>query len=239
MSHNNYFEFKQFTVWQNSAAMRVGTDGVLLGAWASVENTETLLDIGTGTGVIALMLAQRCEAIIHAIDREPGAFNDASFNFSKSPWNNRLHAFSTSLEAFAHLETATQYDTIVCNPPYFVNAKKPENANRKMARHTDSLSFAELTYGAAHLLKPEGRFSVILPIESERDFKIAASNAKLYLSRITRVKPNIAKAPKRVLMEFRFGHTQLIEHELTIETEQRHVYTPEFSMLVKDFYLAL
>ena len=239
MSHNNYFEFKQFTVWQNRAAMRVGTDGVLLGAWASVETAGRILDIGTGTGLIALMLAQRCGAIIHAIDIEPGAYIDAMLNFSKSPWNNRLKVFRSSLEAFACNGLVTKFDAIVCNPPFFVNALKPEKAKRQMARHADSLSFTGLVHGVVRLLHPKGCFSVVLPTDSENDFIEVALHVGLHLSKITRVKPTPLKEPKRVLMEFRFEKRPFSENELTVETEQRHVYTPEFSAMVKDFYLAM
>lgn len=238
MPHNNYFEFKQFTVWQNHAAMRVGTDGVLLGAWVNVEGAQTLLDIGTGTGVIALMLAQRCGANIDAIDIESGAFADASLNFGTSPWHDRLIAYYTDLDEFAQ-NHKTKYDGMVCNPPFFSNSITPDSKNRETARHTGSLSFSDLVQSVARLLNPEGRFSVVLPIESEREFRVEASHVRLFPTRICRVKPKPSKPYKRVLMEFAIEAERIVETELTIETEQHHVYTPEFREMVKEFYLGL
>lgn len=238
MPHNNYFGFKQFTVWQNHAAMRVGTDGVLLGTWVNVEGVRTLLDIGTGTGLIALMLAQRCGGNIHAIDIEDGAFNDATHNFASSPWSERLSAYRSGFVEFAE-NPITKYDGLVCNPPFFSNSIKPDCKTREMARHTDSLSFSDLVQGVARLLNPEGRLSVVLPIESEREFRVEASRVRLFPTRITRVKPNPSKPCKRVLMEFAFETELFSEEELTLETEQRHIYTPEFREMLKDFYLGL
>lgn len=238
MPHNNYFEFKQFTVWQNHAAMRVGTDGVLLGAWANTYNAQNILDIGTGTGLIALMLAQRSNANIYAIDIDKSAIIDATYNFEQSAWANRLSVSLNSLNDFAQ-STNQQYDVIVCNPPFFTESKKPDCKKRELARHNNSLSFEELAINAAKLLNPNGKFSVILPAESERTFKIAASEARLFASRICRVKPKPLKAPKRVLIEFMFESDHAEESELTIETEQHHVYTSHFKALVCEFYLSL
>lgn len=238
MPHNNYFEFKQFTVWQNHAAMRVGTDGVLLGAWANTYNAQNILDIGTGTGLIALMLAQRSNANIHAIDIDKSAIIDATYNFEQSVWANRLSFSLNSLNDFTQ-STNQQYDVIVCNPPFFTNSIKPDCKKRELARHNNSLSFDELATNAAKLLNPNGRLNVILPAESERTFKIAASEARLFASRICRVKPKPSKAPKRVLIELMFESDHAEESELTIETEQHHVYTPHFKALVCEFYLSL
>lgn len=238
MPHNNYFEFKQFTVWQNHAAMRVGTDGVLLGAWVNVKGVRTLLDIGTGTGLIALMLAQRCGANIHAIDIEDGALKDATHNFASSPWSERLSAYRSGFVEFAE-NPIKKYDALVCNPPFFSNSIKPDSKNREIARHNGSLSFANLVQGVARLLNPEGRFSVVLPIEIEWEFRVEASLVRLFPTRICRVKPKPSKPYKRVLMEFAIEAERIIETELTIETEQHHVYTPEFRGMVKGFYLVL
>jgi tRNA1Val (adenine37-N6)-methyltransferase len=238
MSHNNYFEFKQFTVWQNHAALRVGTDGVLLGAWVNIENWQTALDIGTGTGVIALMLAQRCGANIHAIDIDEGAYTDAAMNFQKSLWSERLIPFRVGLNDFLQ-NNSTKYDGVVCNPPYFINSKKPDCKKRELARHTNMLSFKQLASSSAKLLLPHGSLSVVLPAESEREFRMEASQVRLFPSRICRVKSKPSKPHKRVLMEFTFECERFTESELIIETEQHHVYTPEFKALVCEFYLRL
>lgn len=233
---NNYFQFKQFKVLQQIAAMKVGTDGVLLGAWAAVENASTILDVGTGTGLIALMLAQRSSAQIDAIDIEEGAIVDASFNFKESPWSNRLDAFQTSLQNY---KPEKKYDLIVCNPPFFTNGVKSLKTGRSTARHSDALSFDELAKGVASLLEVKGTFNVILPIEAEREFRNAANNYRLFASKIVRVKPKPSKAFKRVIMEFQFEASTCTENEMVIETDVHHEYTPDFDRLLKDFYLKL
>jgi tRNA1Val (adenine37-N6)-methyltransferase len=238
MAHNNWFRFKQFTVWQNHAAMRVGTDGVLLGVWANVENSRLVLDIGTGTGVIALIVAQRCEAKIDSLDLDHGAISDARHNFGQSPWGNRLMAHEISLQDFAQT-TTEKYDHLVCNPPFFHNAVKAKEESRSMARHTHSLSFDDLVKSVAQLLSSDGRFSVVLPAETEKIFRSMAANYALFATRITRVKPKPSKPLVRVLMEFQLNATTFTETELTLETEVHHEYTSEFREMVTDFYLNL
>lgn len=238
MPHNNYFQFKQFRVEQNLAAMRVGTDGVLLGAWANVEGNNSILDIGTGTGVIALMLAQRSNANIDAIDIESGAIQDAIFNFKQSPWNNRLNATQISLQEFVG-KAGKKYDCIVSNPPFFNNSAKSAQKEKALARHTDTLNFSDLISGVAKLLNPTGWFCVILPIDTENIFRQTALRYGLHLTKITRVKPNVNKPCKRVLLQFEFEVKNIVADQLIIETETRHAYTPEFIQKLKDFYLNL
>ncbi len=238
MAHNNWFQFKQFTVWQNHAAMRVGTDGVLLGVWASLGKSKLALDIGTGTGIIALIIAQRSEARIDALDLEHGAILDAQINFSQSPWSDRLNAHEISIQDFAK-KTTIKYDSIVCNPPFFNNALKAKAENRSIARHTHALSFNDLVKSVSQLLTENGHFSVILPAENEQIFRNIAANFNLFAKQITRVKPKPSKPPVRVLIEFQFDSKNYTENELTIETEVHHEYTAEFRTLVKDFYLKL
>ncbi|HNZ71416.1 MAG TPA: methyltransferase [Prolixibacteraceae bacterium] len=238
MAHNNYFEFKQFTVKQNNAAMKVGTDGVLLGAWTNVENAKHILDIGTGTGVVALMLAQRSQANIVAIDCESSACIDARLNVLNSPWSQRIAVQEICLQEFA-ATTTQQFDCIVCNPPFFSNAVKPNDVKRSMARHNHSLPFDELLKSAALLLTPNGHFTVVLPANAENSFRMLASNYRLFPSRITRIKPKPSASISRVLLEFRNEATLNLETELTIETEKHHEYQPETIALLRDFYLSL
>ena len=238
MPKNNYFQFKQFRIEQNHAAMRVGTDGVLLGAWVKKSDYSRILDIGTGTGLLALMLAQRFNAEIDAIDIDINAINDAKQNVSNSPWKNQINVFHSSIQDFSKI-TKHNYDLIVCNPPFFNNGVKPKDDKRKLARHTDSLSFSDLLNAAATVLKTDGTFNVILPLECEKEFKNFAFKQRLFATRITRIKPNPIKPIKRVLIEFQFEGELISENELTVEREIRHSYTPEFTNLVKDFYLNL
>jgi tRNA1Val (adenine37-N6)-methyltransferase len=237
MPHNNYFQFKQFKVVQNHAAMRVGTDGVMLGAWADASRASRILDIGTGTGVIALMLAQRNDtAQIDAIDIEKGAVTDASFNFENSPWKKRLHIQQVSAQDFARSNTG-KYDLIVCNPPFFNNSLTSPMQTKTLARHTSKLTSKELFEAASKLLKPEGCFCVVLPVENKKHFCKEAASVNLFPTHITRVKPNPAKPVKRILMAFAFKATSINENELTIETETRHVYTHEYQEMAGAFYL--
>lgn len=235
---NNYFQFKQFRIEQNCASMKVGTDGCLLGAWAYVENIKNALDIGTGTGLIALMLAQRSTATIHAIDIDENAISDATKNFSASKWNKRLNVYQSAIQDFIPI-SSLKYDCILSNPPFFVNSEKSPTKGRTFARHTDSLSFEDLLNAVSKRLTSNGKFSLILPYESSLHFIKLAQTVNLYPSRITNVLPKPSKQAKRTLMEFQFKQTTFEIKELTIETEVRHQYTPEFTLLLKEFYLFL
>jgi tRNA1Val (adenine37-N6)-methyltransferase len=235
---NNYFQFKQFRIEQNHAAMKVGTDGVLLGSWFDVSRASRILDIGTGTGLIALMAAQRCKATIEAIDIDEGAIKDAAFNFSQSPWADRLHAHWVSLGNYV-LQFPEKYDTIVSNPPYFVNGNPSENKQKARARHTGTLTYAELFRGVAGLLNPEGTFSAILPVSSLTPFKAEAANYRLFQSKLVMVKPKPSKAAARVLVEMKFEAFSEKTETLTLETEIHHEYSPECKELFSDFYLKL
>lgn len=238
MGRNSHFQFKQFTIHQENAAMKVGTDGVLLGAWAGVENICSVLDIGTGTGLIALMMAQRSKATITAIEIEESAFMDASLNIQNSAWSERIKVVHSSFQEYLK-DDIHLFDCVVCNPPYFTNSIKSKTESRTIARHNDELPFEALVEGVSRILNKDGHFSVVLPASAESDFRFLAANFRLFPSRITRVKPKPSKAASRVLMEFRFEATLKFEEELTIETEIHHEYLPEFIELVKDFYLKL
>jgi tRNA1Val (adenine37-N6)-methyltransferase len=238
MGRNSHFQFKQFTVQQGNAAMKVGTDGVLLGVWANTEKINSVLDIGTGTGLIALMMAQRSKATITAIEIEENAFRDAFSNIQNSLWSERIKVVHSSFQEY--LKNNSQlFDCIVCNPPYFTNSIKSKKESRTIARHNDELPFEALIEGVSRIINKEGHFSVVLPTGAESDFRYLAANFRLFPSRITRVKPKPSKPVSRVLIEFRFEATLKAEDELTIETETHHEYLPGFIELVKDFYLKL
>jgi len=238
MGRNNYFQFKQFIIHQGNTAMKVGTDGVILGAWVTLEGVKTVLDAGTGTGLIALMVAQRCDAFITAIDIEVSACQEARKNVNLSPWKERIEISERSLQDYS-IETSLSFDCVVCNPPYFTNSFRPDDLKRSLARHNDQLPFAILIEGVSRILRPEGHFSVILPFECEREFRMLSANYRLFPKRITRVKPKPSASVSRVLMELRFEALLQKEDELIIETEKHHEYQPEFIELVKDFYLKL
>ena len=235
---NQYFSFKQFTVYQDQCAMKVGIDGVLLGVWSCIENTTRILDIGTGTGLIALMLAQRSNSIIDSIDIHPNAFAQASENIRLSPWADRVKVQEISLQDFA-VKTIHRYDLIVSNPPYFINSLKAPTEDRTTARHTDTLTHEELITNSIFLLKPLGRICIILPVTEAVKCKKFALNKGLFCRREVRVIPKPNAEAKRILMEFGLQDCQNEVTELVIESDIRHQYSVEFSALAKDFYLKL
>ena len=196
------FRFKQFEVFQDKCAMKIGTDGVLLGAWAKIAQASNILDIGTGTGVLALMSAQRNpRATIHAVEIEAGAAQQAQENFNNSPWRDQLHLFHSSIQAFQPKEC---YDVIISNPPYFEINKSTAIAtkDRALARTTHALPFEALITAVQRLLSPLGHFSLILPLKEGEYFLDLAQNNGLYPKTITQVIPRTNKAPNRLLLEF-------------------------------------
>lgn len=235
---NPYFRFKQFTVYHDRCAMKVGTDGVLLGAWSQISTAKKVLDIGTGTGLIALMLAQRNSNVkIDAIDINEDAIIQAKENIRNSPFASQITCYHLPLQDF-HEGQKNEYDLIVSNPPFFIESLKSPNKNRSLARHTDSLSIEELMSISAYLLNEKGRLSLIYPYDY-KDFIIdEAHKNSLYLSRTTTVYPTPTSCAKRVLIEFSKEECTLIVDELIIERE-RHVYSEDFTRLVKEFYLKL
>ena len=235
---NSYFSFKQFTVYQDRCAMKVGIDGVLLGCWCNVENTSHILDIGTGTGLIALMIAQRCNSLVDAIDLDLNAVLQATENVTQSPWADKIKVKGVSLQDFA-FTTSQRYDLIVSNPPYFINSLKAPTENRTTSRHTDSLTHEELISNAIHLLNPEGRICIILPVTEALFCKKYALSNGLFCTREVKVIPKPSAIPKRILMEFRLQPYKQEISELVIESTERHHYSEEFSMLAKEFYLKL
>lgn len=235
---NPYFCFKQFTVYHDKCAMKVGIDGVLLGAWTEVESATSILDVGTGAGLIALMLAQKTSANIDAIDIDADAVLQTKENLSNSPWHERIIAVEISLQNFAKIQTK-KYDLIVSNPPYFVNSLKTPHENRTTARHTDTLSHEDLLINAKSLLNKTGRICLILPVNEGAKCIQFASEIGLFCNRKTNVYPKPDSEAKRLLLEFSLVLTQMIESELTIESNERHNYSPEFTLLAKDYYLKL
>ena len=233
---NPYFAFKQFTVRHDRCAMKVGTDGVLLGAWTDLSHSRRILDIGTGTGLIALMLAQRSmDARITAIDLDSAAVEQAQENIQASPWKDRIEALQQDICTYHPNGT---FDTIVSNPPYFIDSLKCPDGQRSTARHTDTLDADRLIGKVSELLTSDGRFSIILPAEQTEDLIRVAGEKGLHPSRQTWVITRPGLSPKRILMEFRKIPVTLQPDELVIELE-RHVYSEEYIALTKEFYLKM
>lgn len=299
---NPYFSFKQFTVWQEHAAMRVGTDGVLLGAWCDLsscvsvvipdESTDRrqpenvcpadpsqildssnrdqtvwddhvqdereksvcgaqngadaetkkvgrVLDIGSGTGVIALMVAQRTSnAQIDAVEPDSGSCEDALRNFAESPWADRLHLHDVTLQEYvSRYAEKVQYDLIVSNPPYFVDSLKAPDPVRNAVRHAVSLPFEELLDGVKTLLAEHGRFAVILPVTEGVLLEKLALERSLHCVRKCLVQTKPGVPPKRVMMEFGRKSVPLRSDLLIMETERQQEFTEEYRRLTRDFYL--
>jgi len=237
MSRNNYFQFKQFRIFQELSAMKVGMDGVLLGAWTDVSGSKRILDIGTGTGLIALMMAQKnASAQIDALEIDPDAFHEAGLNVQQSYWSNRIRLELCSFQEFAE-RTTVKYDLIVSNPPFFNNGVKAPVEIRAQARHSDSLPLEVLISGASGLLQEKGRIALVLPNKMLPEVEKLANLNQLFISRLCRIKPNPIKSVFRVLIELTNSECGILESELMIEFEKHHDYTPEYKELTKDFYL--
>lgn len=220
--------------------MKVGTDGVLLGAWARVEHSRRILDMGTGTGLVALMAAQRSQADIVAIDLDADAVAQAAENVAASPWESRIQVVQADARQVESGKTFhfQLFDAILCNPPFFENSLKSPDVARTMARHTDTLSFDELARSAARLLSPEGELSVVIPYDRAHDMTVCAACCGLFATRQTVIVPVEGGKPKRMLMAFnREGAAHTIE-TLCIHDAQRR-YTPEYVRLVEAFYLKM
>jgi tRNA1Val (adenine37-N6)-methyltransferase len=233
------FVFKEFSVQQDRCAMKIGTDAVLLGAWTSLQhNPYSILDIGAGTGVLALMLAQRSHAgLIDAIEIDDNAYEQSVENFENAAWSDRLFCYHASLEEFAD-EIDASYDLIISNPPFDTEDYKTSSSQRDMARFSEALPFDQLLENVSKLLSENGVFSVIIPFKEEQSFTAIASNFNLFPIRICHVKGHPNSEIKRSLLEFSFHKKDIITEQLTIETN-RHQYTHEYINLTQDFYLKM
>lgn len=233
---NTWFNFKQFKVWQRDSAFKVGTDGVLLGAWCDVRDDNYILDIGTGTGLMALMAAQRSEAEITAIEPDSLSAAEATLNTARSPWRKRITVISVSLQDFV-LKGESKFDHIITNPPFFRNSLSNPAERKSRARHDLTLGSAELLDISCRLLDQAGRLSLILPYTEANLFIAEASGYGLYCTRMLNIKPLPSSPVKRILMEFSREKRMVSSGIMVIETGGRHQYSHEYRSLTRDFYL--
>ncbi|MDR1274651.1 MAG: methyltransferase [Odoribacteraceae bacterium] len=231
---NSFFRFKQFVIHQERCAMKVGTDGVLLGAWADLDRATSILDVGSGSGLIALMAAQRAPAaIVHAVEIDEEACAQARENIAGSPWPDRVLVFEGAIQQF---QPARHYDAILCNPPFFVRSTPSPRAEKNIARHCETLTHEELLEVARRLLAPGGSLQIILPVAEAERFMQHVADRQWHVNKIAPVLPTPEKAPKRVLLLVAREETPAREETIIIETS-RHHYHESYLKLTRDFYL--
>lgn len=233
----DYFKFKQFTVHQEYAAFRVTTDSVLLGAWAGIEAAGLILDVGTGTGLLALMAAQRSGARIVAIEPDRNSFMQAGVNFAASPWHERITLLNTSIQDYRS-GSGMLFDAIITNPPYFVDSLINPSESKARTRHTISMTYTDLLEAAGKLLAPAGALHLVLPVKEGGSFAEMAGDYNLHSRRRMFVRPTPDLPPARILMSLQRGPAKgCDESEIVIEKGGRHIYSDEYVSLTKDFYL--
>ena len=228
------FEFKKFKIHQNNAAMKIGTDGILLGAWADLSDKKKGIDIGSGTGIISIMLCQRNEILeIDSIEVSEKAVLDAKKNIKNCKWNERINLIHKDLKLFS---TENKYDLIISNPPYFQKSLKPKDLDRLKARHEVSLNYKDvLNFSEKHLLK-NGTINLILPIDQKQEVIEYAEKFGLYVSKECIVFPKPNKNPHRLLIELSKIKKTFESQSLTIENDGRHNYTDNYKKLTREFY---
>lgn len=233
------FHFKHFSLNHGNSTMKVGTDAVLLGAWVEVKPDDEVLDIGTGCGILPLMLAQRGVSTVDAVDLDGPSAEEAAMNFQASQWREHLNAFHDDIKTF---DQGRRYDLIISNPPFFVNSFKCDADRRNQARHTDtSLSFKDLIANALRLLKPDGRLSVVLPEKESKEFFKIAYNNSLYIYRIQYIIPVEGKDANRVNIELKrspdMGSPRQSEVSYFTLRNVDGKFTDMYNEIVRDFYL--
>lgn len=234
------FSFKQFSVQQDKCAMKIGTDGVLLGAWCPIDNNPfSVLDIGAGTGILSLMLAQRTNAEqIDALEIDEEAYEQCVENFENSPWSDRLFCFHAGLDEFVE-EPEDEYDIIISNPPFYSEDFKTSNPQRDTARFQDALPFEDLIDAADLLLSENGIFAVVIPYKEEERFIDLCAEVELFPIKVTRVKGSHTTPIVRSLLAFKRYELSVLEADELVVEINRHEYTDDYIDLTKDFYLKM
>ena len=231
---NNYFSFKQFTIFQDKAAFKVGTDGVLLGACADITGVKRILDIGAGTGLITLMLAQRSDAEITAIEPDYDSYLQCCENVTQSPWKEKIKVGNISLQNY---HCAEKFDLLVANPPFFTGSLKNPDPRKSASRHNDYLANDELLKGTSRLLAEGGKLQVIMPYAEGTVFITEAHGHGLFCNNILKIRPLPASEVKRLILTFSCQQLRTAEKFLTIEQANRHEFTRDYINLTRDFYL--
>jgi len=229
------FHFKHFSLYHHRSTMKVGTDAILLGCWVEVRPTDVVLDIGTGCGLLPLMLSQKGVAHVDAVDIDKASIEEASVNFRASRWRDHLHAFCTDINDFQPLQ---RYDLIVSNPPFFNRYSKCDSERKSRARHNDvTLSYEALCQVVRRLLEPEGRFALVLPVSVSDEFLKTAENCSLFLQKRLNIVPIEGRKPNRVNLELGFAKPPQIGEETFTIRGADNAFTEQYNAFVKPFYL--
>jgi tRNA1Val (adenine37-N6)-methyltransferase len=232
---NNYFSFKQFTIYQDKSAFKVGTDSVLLGACSDITGVKSILDIGSGTGLISIMLAQRSNASITAIEPDNKSYIQTCENVNRCDWRDRIKVENTDLQNFKPKDG--KFDLILTNPPYFSDSLKNPDPRKSAARHNDSLTTKELLGGVIKFLDEKGSLQLIMPYVEGNVFIAEAHKYGLFCNSILKIRPLPTVEIRRLILTFSRIQKKPVEKFLTIERGKRHEFTEEYINLTKDFYL--
>lgn len=231
------FHFKHFSLYHHRSTMKVGTDAILLGSWVEVKSEDMALDIGTGCGLLPLMLSQKGVSLVDAVDIDTASIEEASINFKASQWREQLKAYCVDINRF---EPNCRYDLIVSNPPYFNRFSKCESERKSRARHNDmTLSYGLLCASVRRLLKPYGRFALVLPVSASTAFLKEAGNNGLFLQKRMTIIPIEGREPNRLNMEFGLFKSDAIQEEVFVIRNADKQFTQQYRELLKDFYLGL
>ena len=231
------FHFKHFSLYHHRSTMKVGTDAILLGRWTEVKPTDVVLDIGTGCGLLPLMLSQKGASHVDAVDIDEASVDEATINFEASQWREHLKVYCTDIVDF---KPNQQYDLIISNPPFFNRFSKCDSERKSRARHNDAgLTYATLCREVRRLLKPDGRLSVVLPFDVSVDFMDAAKQSGLSLYRRMAIIPIEGRAPNRVNLELRFWESEKVHEETFVIRDADKHFTVQYNEFLKDYYLGL
>ena len=235
MTDSRPFHFKHFSLFHHLSTMKVGTDAILLGRWVEVRTSDVVLDIGTGCGLLPLMLSQKGVAHVDAVDIDPASIEEAITNFEASQWCDKLKAYCTDIVDFT---MGIKYDLIISNPPFFNRFSKCDSERKSRARHNDAgLSYTTICQEVCRLMKPDGRLSVVLPFDMMQEFLKTAEGFGLYLHRRMTIIPIADKKPNRVNLELGFERNETVDDETFVIRETNKCFTPQYKEFLKDYYL--
>jgi tRNA1Val (adenine37-N6)-methyltransferase len=230
------FFFKKFGLFHHRSTMKIGTDAILLARWTEVATTDDVLDIGTGCGLIPLMLAQKGINSADAVEIDRDSYEEATQNFSNSAWKTRIFSINDDIKHYSDVCTK-KYDLVVSNPPFFFGDNIPEKAKKGLARHTNTLSYSDLLASVKKLMKPDGRFSLVLPARESATFLQEAENQGFYLKKEQKIVPVEGKEPNRLNMQLVVNQVDKIESETFVLRYPDHSFTKEYKDFLKDYYL--